>query len=383
MRAIAVIGTGLIGTSVALAASRRGVTVFLSDRDPLAARTAAALGAGRTRPPAVPVDLAVLAVPPSKVGAVLAEQQARGLAHCYTDVASVKVLPERTALSLAPDPSSYVGGHPMAGRERSGPLAARAELFEGRPWALTPSPFTSPTALRRARELAVLCGAVPVVTQSASHDEAVALTSHVPHLLASLMAARLSGGPAGATRFAGQGLRDVTRIAAGDPGLWGDILQANAPAVAGVVREVHADLSRLVAALDMLSGPDAGQRAGAMRTMVDLLDRGVAGLAGIRPGGPGGPGGPSGGSRVRVAVADRAGELPRLLSGAVRAGADAERVTVEDAGPGRLSVRFGVAPCLAGRLTAALVAEGWDARGENSVYAEAYEEGPVRPAVRT
>ncbi|MFF8960938.1 prephenate dehydrogenase [Streptomyces sp. NPDC014894] len=380
MRAIAVIGTGLIGTSVALAARRRGVTVFLSDRDRVAARTAAALGAGRIRPPAVPVDLAVLAVPPSQVGAVLAEQQARGLAHCYTDVASVKALPERTALSLAPDPSSYVGGHPLAGRERSGPLAARAELFEGRPWALTPSSLTSATALRRARELAVLCGAVPVVTESASHDEAVALTSHVPHLLASLMAARLSAGPAGATRFAGQGLRDVTRIAAGDPGLWGDILRSNAVAVTEVIREVHADLARLVDALEGLTGPDESRRAHGMGTLVDLLDRGVAGLGEIRSGARADP---ADGPRVRVAVADGSGELPRLLSRAAVAGADAERASVEDAGPGRLAVRFGVPPHLAGRVVAALVADGWDARGENGAYTDRYEEDPVRPTVRT
>ncbi|MGW1975519.1 prephenate dehydrogenase [Streptomyces sp. NPDC001889] len=380
MRAIAVIGTGLIGTSVALAARRRGVTVFLSDRDPVAARTAAALGAGRTRPPAVPVDLAVLAVPPSTVGAVLAEQQTRGLAHCYTDVASVKSLPERVALRLAPDPASYVGGHPLAGRERSGPLAARADLFEGRPWALTPSPLTSDTALRRARELAVLCGAVPVVTQSASHDEAVALTSHVPHLVASLMAARLSGGPAGATRFAGQGLRDVTRIAAGDPGLWGDILQSNAAAVAGVVRELHEDLSRLVTALDGLTGGDGGARAHGRRALVDLLDRGLSGLTEIR-GGRGGT--PQGGARVLVAVTDRPGELPRLLAAAGGAGADAEGATVEDAGGSGLTVRFPVAPHVLDRLVAHLVAEGWNARGVDAAYTDQYEKGMIRPTVRT
>lgn len=133
VRTMAVVGTGLIGTSVALAARLRGVTVFLSDRDPLAARTAAALGAGLAEEPVGPVDLAVLAVPPSMVGGVLARAQRRFLARSYTDVASVKSLPVRMVLSQAPDPARFVGGHPMAGRERSGPLAARADLFHGRP----------------------------------------------------------------------------------------------------------------------------------------------------------------------------------------------------------------------------------------------------------
>src|SRR6266511_4023690 len=143
---MAVIGTGLIGTSVAIAARRRGVSVFLSDGNRSAVRTAVALGAGVAQRPAEPVDLAVLAVPPNQVGTLLVELQGSGLARCYTDVASVKAEPERMALTCAPNPSCYIGGHPLAGRERSGPLAARADLFRGRPWALTPSRLTSSEA---------------------------------------------------------------------------------------------------------------------------------------------------------------------------------------------------------------------------------------------
>src|SRR4051794_31287854 len=102
IRSIAVVGTGLIGTSVALAARRRGVTAFLADRDDAVARAAEALGAGRAEPPPGRVDLAVLAVPPGHVGAVLAAAQAGGLAASYTDVASVKGEPERAALRGAP-----------------------------------------------------------------------------------------------------------------------------------------------------------------------------------------------------------------------------------------------------------------------------------------
>ncbi|MFF4760322.1 prephenate dehydrogenase [Streptomyces sp. NPDC001292] len=398
---MAVIGTGLIGTSIGLAASRQGTTVFLSDRDPVAARTAAALGAGRAEDPDRPVDLAVLAVPPSQVGGVLAELQARGFADCYTDVASVKAGPERAALRQAPEPARYIGGHPLAGRERSGPLAARADLFQARPWVLTPSSQTSAAALRRARELVLLCGAVPVMARSRAHDDAVALTSHVPHLVASLMAARLREGPDRLSRFAGQGLRDVTRIARGDSRLWGDILQSNAASIIGVVRDLHADLGRLLAALDALAEPEDGdgpadgdERAVGMRTMVDLLDRGIAGLDRLPAPGAGGT---AEDSRVRVAVADRPGELSRLLDALAGFGVAADDVTVEDTsqgavvGPaavrrltrGGLTVRFAVAPPVADRVVAELVAGGWAAGGEERRSARRYGEARALPVVRT
>ncbi|MGW6533950.1 prephenate dehydrogenase [Streptomyces venezuelae] len=363
MRTMAVIGTGLIGTSVALAVSRHDVTVFLADRDPAAARTAAALGAGIADVPGEPVDLAVIAVPPSQVGAVLAEAQERGLAATYTDVASVKAGPERAALSRAPDPHRYIGGHPLAGRERSGPLAARADLFRGRNWVLTPSRLTSDDAFDRALELVALCEAVPVVMHSRDHDAAVAVTSHVPHLMASLMAARLREGPADLPSLAGQGLRDATRIAGGDSRLWGDILQANAPAIAGVLKDLHTDLSRLVPALDALARPGDSGRDHGMRTLVDLLDRGISGLAEIPDTRHGGA---SGGSRVRVAVADRPGELARLLAAAAEAGVAADDACVESVGPAGVpalsgfAVRFGVPARTADRLVAVLDAGGWD-----------------------
>jgi prephenate dehydrogenase len=364
IRAMAVIGTGLIGTSVALAASRQGVTVFLSDRDPAAARTAAALGAGRVEPPPGLVDLAVLAVPPSKVGHLLVELQERGLARTYTDVGSVKAEPERVVLGHAPDPSGYVGGHPMAGRERSGPLAARADLFRGRPWALTPSPLTSGTAMDRALELVDLCGGVPVVTQSRAHDEAVALTSHVPHLVASLMAARLRGTPDGMRRFAGQGLRDVTRIARGDSRLWSDILQSNADAVVGVVRDLHADLSRLVSALDQLAEPDGMERAHGVRTLAELLERGIEGVAGIPPLAAGAP---ADETAVRVSVPDRPGELARLLASVAGHGVGADDATVASAGEAALTVRLTVPSDVADLVAAEIEAEGWGAVCEADV----------------
>ncbi|GAA2133744.1 prephenate dehydrogenase [Kitasatospora kazusensis] len=277
LRSVAVVGTGLIGTSVALALTAQGVTTYLLDQDPAVARTAEALGAGIAGRPDRPVDLAVLAVPPSRIVEALAQQQAAGLAHSFTDVASVKLPPQRAAVAAGCDLGRYVGGHPMAGRERSGPLAATADLFHGRTWVLTPSVRTGPRTLHLATELIRLCGAELVTMSADLHDRTVALTSHTPHVLASLMAGRLTRPEAGQLRLSGQGLRDVTRVALGDPQLWTDILRSNAGAVASELREVADDLAVAVAALEWLDDPDPAQQRRGAAELHTILASGVAG----------------------------------------------------------------------------------------------------------
>lgn len=277
MRGVAVVGTGLIGTSIALALRDRGITPYLLDRDPEAARIAAGLGAGVVGAPRTPVDLAVLAVPPQHVATSLREYQLRGLAQDFTDVSSVKVRPQLEAAELGCDLSHFVGGHPMAGRERSGPLAAQADLFRGRPWVLAPAGGAGERAVSRATALADLCGARPLVMDPAQHDQAVALVSHTPHLVASLLAARLLHGDESHLQLAGQGLRDATRIAAGDADLWTDILSSNAAAVAEVLTELALELDAAVGALrELARGPSAHGPAGRAR-LNDALVRGVRG----------------------------------------------------------------------------------------------------------
>lgn len=353
IRTMAVVGTGLIGTSIGLAVSRHGRTVYLMDRDEAAARTASALGAGVYGPPPEPVDLAVIAVPPSRVGAVLAEQQEQRLAHSYTDVASVKSAPERAVLSGSADPRCYVGGHPLAGRERSGPLAARATLFEERSWVLTPSSNTSRTTLNRALEAISLCGGVPLIMESQAHDTAVALVSHVPHLVASLMAARLKGGSMETSRLAGQGLRDVTRIAAGDTRLWSDILQSNATAVARILEDLQEDLAALLTALNEVSSsrPDQGRQS--MESVTNLLERGAAGLVDIQP--------PQRSNvRLRVTVGTRPGDLTRLLAALQEFGVTGEELTPLTAPHSdQLSVEFSVPSALAEEVLGKLGPLGW------------------------
>jgi prephenate dehydrogenase len=192
---VAVIGTGLIGTSVALALRERGEGVWLADEDAEAARLAANLGAGEPLPEHACADVAVIAVPPSAVAATLAAAQKQNLARCYTDVASVKLLPVAQARARGCDMTIYVPGHPLAGREKHGPAAARADLFLGRTWALCPGAEASEQAIATITDLVRACGAVPMQTDAAAHDRWVALVSHAPHLVAAAMAARLDAAP--------------------------------------------------------------------------------------------------------------------------------------------------------------------------------------------
>jgi prephenate dehydrogenase len=351
---ITVIGTGLIGTSIALALRQHDAQVWLTDQDLAAARLAADLGAGDLLPgkTSEPADIAVIAVPPAAVAATLAEAQAQRLAEAYTDVASVKLLPVTQAREHGCDLSCYVPGHPLAGREKHGPAAARADLFLGRTWALCPLPETTDQAMQAVTVMVRTCGAVPVRIDPAGHDRWVALISHAPHLVAAAMAARLDEAPSEALDLAGQGLRDVTRIAAGDTSLWMQILSANAAPVAEVLAAVAADLAEAARTLADGDDPEKGVAA--------LLDRGQAGVARI-------PGKHGGAARefavVQVVIPDQPGELARLFEATGRAGVNIEDVRIEHSpglpvGVAELSVR----PAEAGLLLVALEAGGWPVR---------------------
>lgn len=360
MRTAVVIGTGLIGTSAALALAGRGVTVHLSDHDPSRARTAAALGAGTDEAPAGPVDLAIIAVPPTQVAATLAATMRDGVARGYLDVASVKGGPRRELEALGLDLASYIGTHPMAGKERSGPLAATADLFEGRPWVLTPTRDTDTEVLNLALELVSLCRAVPVVMDADAHDRAVALVSHTPQLISSMVAARLEEADETAVRLCGQGIRDVTRIAASDPGMWVEILSANPGPVADVLAGVAADLGETVEALHALQSSDADKRRGGAAGIEDVLRRGNAGRVRV-PGKHGAA--PATYEIVAVLVSDRPGELARIFADAGRAGVNVEDVRIEhatgqQAGLAQLMVEPSAAPV----LSAALRERGWSIR---------------------
>ena len=362
-----VIGTGLIGTSIALALSEQGVIVWLTDQEPAAARLAADIGAGKVLPDRLAAteqdgpwaDLAVLAVPPAAVAPSLAAAQARHLARWYTDVASVKALPLRQAREQGCDLACFVPGHPLSGRERSGPAAARADLFLGRPWVICPGPQNPPEAVTAVLELVRCCRGEPVQAAADEHDRWVALVSHAPHVVAAAMAAQLTDAPGGALGLAGQGLRDVTRIAGGDSGLWTQILAANAAPVARILADVAADLAAAAEALATCGAPEPAEHP-AMKPLTGLLDAGGAGVARI----PGKRGTPvRDNAVVQVVIRDQPGELARLFQVAGESGVNIEDIGIEHSpglpvGVAELTVR----PDSVARLTQALAAAGWPVR---------------------
>lgn len=345
---VLVVGAGLLGTSIGLALRTQGVEVRLADVSDEHVRTASGLGAGTAASPEDRPGLVVVAVPPDHLAGAIA-QALRSTDAVVTDVGSVKHAPLEAVRAMVDADAlrRYVGSHPMAGSERSGPLAASALLFEGRPWALAPHAASSPEALATVTALVGACGATPFTFTPGEHDEAVARTSHLPHVMAALVAGTLADAPADHLVLSGQGVRDVTRIAAGDPRLWEQILTANAGALTELLGEVRGRLDQLMEALTSGARPD----------LQEILGRGVAGTA-VIPGKHGGPAVAETG--VFVVVPDHPGELARLLADCGHIGVNIEDLRI-DHDPGRPVglVELTVAESSAEYLLASLADRGW------------------------
>ncbi len=347
---VRIVGTGLLGTSAGLALRARGVDVVLADASPAALTLAADYGAGRPATEQDVPDLVVVAVPPDVTARVVAAELAAFPTAVVTDVASVKALPLSELRALGADLARYLGSHPLAGRERGGAIAARSDLFVGRPWVITPHEALDPAALALVEDLALDLEAVPVTMSAEEHDASVALVSHVPQVVSSLLARRLIDAPAAALGLAGGGLRDTTRIAASDPALWVQILSANAPAVTEVLRAFRDDLDAVLA---LVAEPDA---AGSRRGIAETLAGGNAGVARI----PGKHGQDRRFSQLVVLVDDRPGELARLLTDIGDVGVNMEEIRLEHSPGAPVGLaEISVLPETEPRLLAELTSRGW------------------------
>ncbi|MFC7457912.1 prephenate dehydrogenase [Brachybacterium sp. GCM10030267] len=325
---VRIIGTGLIGGSLGLALRRAGATVQVEDISPGTTALAVELGVG-SLPAAGDEDpaLVVVAAPPDVAAQVIADSLRRWPSALVTDVASVKatVLEGVRAQADPGDLPRYIGAHPMAGREVSGVISARSDLFHGRPFVVVPHAQTRAGAVSVLKGLATEIGAVPVVMDPRAHDIAVAHVSHVPQVLASLLASTLLEPTEEALGLAGQGLRDTTRIADSDPRLWVEILGANAEAVGTVLRSVRDRADDVLEALDSLAGtPDPA--VGSRRALADLVADGNRGVRRI----PGKHGGATDAfATVVVLVPDSPGELGRLLTEMGEIGVNLEDLRLE------------------------------------------------------
>ncbi len=349
---VLVVGTGLIGTSIALALVRAGVDVVLEDVNASALQEAVYRGAGSVLTEQEP-SIVVVAVPPTVAAAEMAEASKRFPDATITDTTSVKGRVLDDAIRLGADSHRLIGGHPMAGRETSGPSAARADLLDDRLWILTPTGHEGEEHVARARHLVATCGARVEVMDAAEHDTAVALVSHAPQIVASTLASVLADEPVERIRIAGQGLLDTTRIAASDADLWLQILQANAGPVSGVLESV---MTRLREAASSLA-PGLAEESRGLREVLELGKVGQARLPGKH-----------GAAATRYAVVpvmveDKPGELARLFVAAGELGINLEDVRIEHV-LGRPSglVDLFVRPDVHDALINGLVGSGFDVR---------------------
>lgn len=349
---VRIVGAGLLGTSIGLVLRRQGVDVTLVDASPTAVTLASEYGAGRAAGPSDEPTLIVVATPPDVVAGVVAAELERFPNAIVTDVASVKgsVLESLRAQGVALD--NYVGSHPMAGRERGGAVAARADLFTGRAWIVCPRPGLSDDAVDAVTNLAEACGSTVVTLSTADHDSAVALISHVPQIVSSAVASSLVAARDDYVTLAGGGLRDVTRIAGSDPTLWIQILTANSKDVSAVLREVRDRLDSVLSALD------AGA---ATAVLADLLSSGNSGVSKI----PGKHGNSAQFAQILVIIDDTPGQLARLLTDIGDLGVNMEDLRLEHS-PGSLIgfAEVSVVPSVEDELVAALESRGWRIAGE-------------------
>jgi prephenate dehydrogenase len=354
----AVVGTGLIGASIGLAARAGGATVLGWDPDPESLALAGEVGAvepvASLEAALAAAELAVVAAPisvlPTTVREVLA---AAGDDTTVTDVGSTKA----AVCAAAGASNRFVGGHPIAGLEARGPGAAKADLFRGATWFLAPLAATDPDRYRAVHGFVTSLGATPVAIDPVAHDALVAMTSHVPHVLANVVVNQ-----AGANRVegheplahAGGSLRDMTRIAGANPRIWVDIFLDNAGPVRAALAEHRRRIEQVEAAL---AAGDAGFLARwigeASANRRRMLDREYL---------------PGALQRVRVHVPDR----PGVLAGITQA-LGAERINIED------FELHHVSPERGGTLTVLVAGEGEAQRAAEILEAQGY--GAVVSAV--
>jgi len=254
----------------------------------------------------------------------------------------------------------FIGGHPIAGRERAGTGAARVDLFKARPWALCVGDKVDKQRVELVEKLVRDCGADPVFVSAEEHDAAVGLISHLPQLVASGLAARLIAAPNSALEFAGQGLRDTVRIAASDPGLWADIAVSNAQILEPLVSQVADDLMAVAAALgEVAREADEEISRQTAKAIYNFVARGQQGYRRI----PGKHGtAATEYTVVSVIIPDKRGALARLLQAVADAGASVEDIALEHSPGHPLGiVELSVRPAGSQPLLAALRDGGWTA----------------------
>jgi prephenate dehydrogenase len=340
---VRVVGSGLIGTSIGLGLVQHGVAVEMVDSDPSAQALARDLTGGAV---VANPELVVFALPTSGLAQVMSSEIELNPQSTFMDVGSVKnevVLKVKTFSGLS---TRFLPTHPMAGREIGGASSARADLFQGRSWILTPEPDCAPDSKNLVLDLISLLGATPIELSAADHDTAVAKISHLPQIAASLLAKQLTGTPAKWMELAGQGLRDTTRIAGSDEKLWKEIIYSNRVEISELLISLQNDLQQMIDSLD-----DPAEIAA-------IIAAGREGKAMI-PGKHGGKAREY--SYLPIVIDDKPGQLAAIFNECAAMQVNVEDLNIEHS-PGQLSalITLSLSADDAEKLSSHLTSIGWN-----------------------
>jgi prephenate dehydrogenase len=340
---VRIIGSGLIGTSIGLGLVQRGIAVEMVDSDPSAQALAKDLTGGVV---VADPELVIFALPTSRLSQAIQGEIALNPQSTFMDVGSVKnevVLQVKTFPGLS---TRFLPTHPMAGREIGGASSARADLFQGRSWILTPEADCTSESKNLVLELIKCLGATPIELSALDHDAAVAKISHLPQIAASLVAKQLTGTPSEWMELAGQGLRDTTRIAGSDEQLWKEIVYSNRSEISVLLTSLQNDLTQMIAALD---DPDK---------IAALIAAGRDGKAMI-------PGKHGGIAReyayLPIVIDDKPGQLGAIFNECAAMQVNVEDLNIEHS-PGQLSalITLSLSSQDAEKLSAHLTSIGWN-----------------------
>jgi prephenate dehydrogenase len=343
LSSVRIVGSGLIGTSIGLGLVQQGIAVQMVDADPKAQSLANDLVGGEE---VVDPELVVLAMPTSQLSAVIDHENLLNPQSTFIDVGSVKNEVVLHVESISGLSKRFVPTHPMAGREIGGAGSARADLFQGRSWILTPSAELQAQSKDLALKLISHLGASPIELSATDHDQAVAKISHLPQIAASLIAKQLTGTPAEWMELAGQGLRDTTRIAGSDESLWKEIIYSNRAELEQLLINLQNDVAQMIESLD---NPEEIAR---------LMAQGRAGKALI-------PGKHGGKAReywyLPIVIDDKPGQLGAIFNECAAMEVNVEDLNIEHS-PGQLSalITLALSENDATKLSNHLIAIGWN-----------------------
>lgn len=312
---VQIIGCGLIGTSIALRLKERGHLVWLADEKPENLALARALIGNAKHEPDF-FDLIIIATPISAITSILASLKRFNSDSTVIDIGGLKSKLILQVEEFKDIEEIFVSAHPMAGRESSGPQNARADLFEGRAWLVTPTRKTNSSSIKKAENLGELLGSSSYLISANDHDEVIAAVSHMPQLISSLMGSLIYLENETSLNFAGQGLRDVSRLADSNPQMWTELILENRDEL----------LTRLNNAIDLLKKLQEDLSTSNKEEILEFFENGRIGRSRI-------PGKHGSKSRayafLPIVIDDKPGQLAKIFDECAAIAVNIEDLTIE------------------------------------------------------